>query len=435
MEKIAASSFDNKEGRWVDVDGFFVYVNDKGQILAPSDLKGQEPDEIDVSQLQNRPVDPEESQLVTALLAANSVQYSRLNEYLKGLAHAVAMGNEPLLEKVQFDKLKGFIKSYTPIDSNMRDFLKKYDKITATQMDALGQIIEQRATEAGAKAAKTPSIVLKNENKINIRKSGLYRFPFLQKEKLYMGEVNEFKSIPQDWNFTGTHFKLWKNVHGLPFLINGYNDDEYSAVNRVLASQAGKILGLQCEEVFFGYFHGKCVTLAAFHEAVTLLENQAFELYPLASNYNYLATQKRAFYFLIQNWVAYAQVDSATTKERFDYHFVDSDGEVFLSKHEQAMFLTPQLMPRNLMVKLDITRDNYQPIKDMVRRVGNKDFADIVFSSIPDEFVDLHDELANNLNKTTFQRKKECFDGNWMNLLASLEEFEQMLSKPLQGVR
>ena len=38
MEKIAASSFDNKDGRWQDLDGFFVYVDDKGQILAPSDF-------------------------------------------------------------------------------------------------------------------------------------------------------------------------------------------------------------------------------------------------------------------------------------------------------------------------------------------------------------------------------------------------------------
>lgn len=426
MERKAILDTGNqKPGRWIDVNGFFVLVDNAGKILAPSDLKGQSPDEIDVSQMQNREIDPQKSQLISTLMAANTTQYPRLQEYLTNLQRAIALGNEPVLEKSYFDKLASFTASYSPIDSKMRDFLRKYESSNKDILGQLGQLIDQGSQDTFMKPDAKP-MMPKKENVVNVRKFGLYRFPFLSGEKLYLGDIQGYQTVPQAWNDTGTHFKMWKNINGLPFLVNGYQDDEYTCVNRVLVSQAAKLMGLQCEEVFLGYNHAKPVTLTAFHEAITLLENTAFEMYKLSSNYNYLADQKRAFYFLIQNWVAYAQIDSQTTKERFDFHFVDSNGEVFLSKHEQAMFLTPQLMPRNLMVKLEITKLNYQAIKDMIRRVGDKDIADIVFSSIPDEFVDLHDEVANRMNKTSFQRKKECFDANWMRLVEAVQDFEQI---------
>jgi hypothetical protein len=411
-----------KSGRWVEKGPLHAFVDDANQVVAPQDLKGQDFNTLDINTLPLRPTNPQKVQLVAALIAANSAAYPRLQEHLEALRHAVAMGNEYEIEQSQFQRLQEFINSYSPIDSKMQDFLKKYAADTAGIMNQLEQLIQQDAP-APKPVAMVPTV--KRENPVNIKKFGLYRFPFLQQEKLYLGDIEEYPTIAQEWNQTGTHFKIWKLINKLPFLVNGYGDDEYSAVNRVLASQIGKMLGLQCEEVFFGYLHGKCVTLTAFHEAVTLLENQGLELYQLASNYNYLADQKRTFYFLIQHWVAYANMDSET-KERFDAHFIDSNGEVFLSNHQQAMFLTPQLMARNLMVKLTITKLNYQSIKDMTRRIGSKDFADIVFSSIPDEFVELHDQIAVRLNKTNFQKKKECFDGNWTRLLEALQEFERM---------
>ena len=207
--------------------------------------------------------------------------------------------------------------------------------------------------------------------------------------------------------------------------MNGYKDDEYSAVNRVVASQIGKLLGLHCEEVLFGYLHNKCITLTAFTEAVTLLENQIFELYELDTlNYLYQSEQKKAFYFLIQHWSPYAKTPEGI-KERFFEHFVCPDGSIFLSNHQAAMFLTPQQMPVNLMVPLEINKINYRAVKDMVTRVGMKDLADIAFSSIPPEFIELHDAHAKKMNKANFAQKKQSFDANWSNLLEAIEEFEK----------
>jgi hypothetical protein len=414
--------FTKNEGRWVEMGPLHVFVDGSNTIMAPKDLRGQSLEQIEPQNQPPRPTNPEKVQLVTALIAANNINYDRLNEYLNSLRHAVAMGSEYEVEQSQFEKLKKFVTSYVPIDTKMQSFLAKYRENTSDIMAQLEALIMQ---DAPAVKPVSDVPVEKRENPVNVKKFGLYRFPFLQKEKLYLGDVEEYPTIPQVWNYTGTHFKIWKTVNKLPFLVNGFNDDEYSAVNKVLAAQAGKLLGLQCEEVFFGYLHGKCVTLTAFHEAVTLLENQGLEIYKLATNYNYLADQKNAFYFLIQNWVALANIDGEV-RQRFDAHFIDSNGEPFLSGHEKATWLTPQLMARNLMVKLTITKLNYAAIKDMVRRVGSKDIASLVFDSIPDEFVELHDEIAAKLNKTTFQKKKECFDANWVRLLEALQEFERM---------
>lgn len=410
-------------GRWTEINGINVFVDRDNKVVIPSDLKGQSLENIDTTELVSPQVNPIKIQLVTALIAANTARYPRLQEYLDNLSRIVSQGSEFQAEQEQLDNLITFINSYIPIDSKMQDFLKQYKQNTTDTLQQLTTLIAQDAQTNVKPKSIAPTI--KKENPINVRKFGLYRFPFLQQEKLYLGDIEKYKTIPQVWNYTGTHWKLWKDINRLPFLVNGYPDDEYSAVNRVLASQAAKLLGLQCEEVFLGYLHNKCVTLSAFHEAVTLLENQAFEFYKLADNYYYLSDQKASFYFLIQHWVAYANTPKGV-KARFDAHYIDNNGEVFLSNHQQAMFLTPQLMARNLRVKLDITPLNYQPIKDMVRRVGGKDFADIVFSSIPVEFVELHDEIATKLNKTTFEKKKECFDGNWVALLDALAQFEAM---------
>lgn len=425
MQKIALApnTINEKPGRWAEVGNFHVFVDSGNKIIAPSDLRGQTLENLDVTSLQGREVSPEKIQLVMALMAANTISYDRLTEYIDNLANAIKMGTEPDVEKNQYDRLKTFIASYTPVDTKMHDFLKKYEITTRNIMEQLGAFIDQNVQPAKPAASMVPTV--KKENPINVRKFGLYRFPFLLQEKLYLGDIESHPTIPQDWNYAGTHWKLWKNINKLPFLVNGYQDGEYSAVNRVLAAQAAKIFGLQCEEVFFGYLHGQCVTLTAFHEAVTLLENQAFEMYQLASNYMYQSDQKKAFYYLIQHWQAYTEI-RGETKERFNLHYVDADGNVFLSEHQNAMWLTPQLMARNLMVKLEINALTYRPIKDMVLRVGDKDVADIVFSSIPEDFIELHDELATKLNKTTFEKKRACFDENWTRLLESIEDFEKI---------
>jgi hypothetical protein len=410
-------------GRWVETGNQHVFVDGSNKVVFPQDLKGENLEDLDLNVLPSRPTNSQKLQLVSALFVQNSASYPLLNKYLEGLKHAVAMGNEPEVEQSEFEKLKTFINSYRPIDPKMQEFLQQYASSTLDVMTQLGDLINQ---DAPPPKPQTPAPI-KRENPINVKKFGLYRFPFLQQEKLYLGDVENYPTVGQDYNFDGTHHKIWKTINRLPFLVNGYVDDEYSAVNRVLAAQAAKLLGLQCEEVFFGYFHGKAVTLTAFHEAVTLMENQALELYRLSSNYNYLADQKRAFYFLIQHWTAYINIGSET-KERFDSHFIDSNGEVFLSNHQQAMWLTPQMMSKNLMVRLTINKLNYQSLKDMVRRVGSKDLADIVFSSIPDEFVELHDEIANQLNKSSFEKKKECFDANYNRLLEALQEYEMQIT-------
>jgi len=412
-----------KPGRWLDLNNTSVFVNSlTNKILLPSTLAGQNVDDVDLSTVPTPQADPTKLQLIQALMVANTIGYKRLQEYLDNLAKIINLGTEFKAEQEQYEKFNQFIHSYTPIDAKTRDFLAKYTASNEGLVQQLGQAIE--ATGQTLKP-ENPVPKLKKENPM-VTKFGLYRFPFLEKEKLYLGDVEEYPHIPQVWNFTGTHFKKWINVKGIPFLVNGYKDDEYSCVNRVVASQIGKLLGLHCEETLLGYFHDKAVTLTAFTEAVTLFENQTFELYELDSlNYIYQSEQKRAFYFLIQHWSAYVKTAQGM-KERFPEHFVNPDGSVFLSNHQGAAFLTPQQMPRNIMVPLEITKLNYRAIKDMVTRVGQKDLADIAFNSVPDEFVELHDIHAKMMNKPSFAQKKESFDSNWSNLLLSIEEFESI---------
>jgi hypothetical protein len=92
--------------------------------------------------------------------------------------------------------------------------------------------------------------------------------------------------------------------------------------------------------------------------------------------------------------------------------------------HEMATFLTPQQMASNLLVRLNITKANYRPIRDLVMRVGDKDVADIVFSSIPENMVEEHDKVAMSHNKPNFNQRRESFDANWERLKEALEEFE-----------
>ena len=352
---------------------------------------------------------------------------------LDNLANVIKLGSEFKAEQEVFDKLNAFLHSYAPVEARMRDFLHRYLQNNEPLLQQLGQVIA--ATSASVIKPKSLVPTETRENPMNVAKFGLYRFPFLVQEKLFIDDVEEYKPIPQVWNYTWTHFKQWVNIKGIPFLVNGYKDDEYSCVNRVLAAQAGKLLGLHCEEVLFGYLHNKCVTLTAFTEAVTLLENQIFELYQLDTlNYLYQSEQKRAFYFLIQHWSPYYQTAEGI-KERFFEHFVNPDGSVFLSNHQAASFRTPQQMPINLMVPLEINKINYRAIKDMVARVGEKDLADITFSSIHDEFIDLHDVHARKMNKPNFAQKKQSFDANWDNLLKSIEEFEMIPKIPGGGGR
>ena len=165
----------------------------------------------------------------------------RLQEYLDNLANIISLGQEFKAEAEQFEKFNQFVNSYSPIEPRMRDFLHKYLQANQQLIDQLGQLI---AATSQTIAPKTQSDIpkVKKENPMNVKKFGLYRFPFLSQEKLFLGDVEEYKTIPQIWNYSGTHYKEWKNIEGIPFLVNGYKDDEYSCVNRVLASQIGKLI-------------------------------------------------------------------------------------------------------------------------------------------------------------------------------------------------
>jgi len=420
------NTISGKPGRWQDIGGINAFVDAKNDIILPSEFAGQGIDEIDLSQVPKPEPNMEKAQIISALIVANSAGFSRLNEYLENLGNVVALGTEFKGEQFCFEKLNEFVHSYSPIDPKMRAFLQKYQMNNQELINNLGKLIAETGQTLKPEKPKPLFQNPKRENPINVKKFGLYRFPFLQQEKLYIGEVEQYPMIPQVWNFTGTHFKVFVNIKGIPFLVNGYGDDEYSVVNRILASQIGKMLGLHCEEVLFGYYHDKAVTLTAFTECINLLENQTFELYELDNlNYIYQSEQKRAFYFLIQNWRVYAKTDRGI-KERFPEHFVTPEGSVFLSGHQSAMFLTPQQMPRNIMVPLEINKNNYRAIKDVTNRIGTKDLADIVFSSLPNELVELHDEHAKKMNKPNFAQKKLSFSTNWDSLIESIEEFEMM---------
>jgi hypothetical protein len=355
------------------------------------------------------------AQLVSALIAGNTIGYPRLQMRLEELRDVILSGNKKNAQQ-QVAGLIKFIKNYNPIDKKNNIFLRQYGETNADLLIKLQQAV-------GEPKKLAPALKPAPKSYVNSKKIGLYRFPFYSYEKLNLGNVADFKTIPQQLNVSSLHFKLWKDINGIPFLVNGYPDDDYSCVTRVLASQAGKLLGLQCEEVFFGNLDSKPVTLTAFHEAVTLLENETFKLYPMASNYEYQSEQKRAFYFLIQHWTAYAVINSQV-KERFERHFIDSKGNIFLSQHEFATFLTPQQMSPALMVRLTIDKMNYRPIKDLIIRVGDRDIADTTFSSIPVEMIEAHDELAEKFNKPSFDQRRQDFDSNFERLKEALKEFE-----------
>lgn len=353
--------------------------------------------------------------LVSALMAANTINYPRLQVRLEAVRNSVVQGGKDLPQQVA-DLIK-FVQTYRPIDQKNMQFLRQYGEANAELLQKLQQVVGE------PKPAAAPKIQPALKPKLNVKKFGLFRFPFLALEKLDLGNVADYKTIQQDLNVGGLHYKLWKDINGVPFLVNGYSDDEYSCVTRVLAAQVGKLLGLQCEEVFFGNLDGKPITMTAFQEAVTLLENETFQLYQMASNYEYQSEQKRAYYFLIQNWTAYAVV-SGQVKERFERHYIDQKGNVFLAQHDQATFLTPQQMSPALMVRLTLNKLNYRPIKDLVMRVGDRDIADIAFSSIPVEMIEAHDRIAEALNKPTFDQRREALDANWERLKEALQEFE-----------
>lgn len=353
--------------------------------------------------------------LVSALMAANTINYPRLQVRLENIRNSVLGGGKDLPRQVA-DLVK-FVQTYRPIDPKNMQYLRQYAQANAELLQKLQQVVGEPKAQATPKAQ--PAL----QPKLNTKKYGLFRFPFLAFEKLDLGNVADYKTVKQDLNVGGLHYKLWKDVNGIPFLVNGYADNEYSCVTRVLAAQVGKLLGLQCEEVFFGNLDGKPITMTAFQEAVTLLENETFLLYQMATNYEYQSEQKRAFYFLIQNWTAYAVVNGQV-RERFERHYIDQKGNILMAQHDQATFLTPQQMSPALMVRLTLNKNNYRSIKDLVMRVGDRDIADIAFSSIPTDMIEAHDRIAETLNKPTFDQRREALDSNWERLKEALQEFE-----------
>lgn len=356
--------------------------------------------------------------LVSALIAANTAPYNRLTVRLQEFMDALSTGDNKVIA-LAYEMLNKILTNYRPIDPKMDEFLVQFRKINSNLILNLQQIMQSIIPDINT----DPKNVSKKP-RATVEKQGLYRYPFYAFEKLDVGNISDYPTIYQTMNVSGTHFKLWKNINNVPFIVNGH--DAYSCTTKVLASQAGKLLNLQCEEVFFGNLDGKRITVTAFHEAVTLLENTSFELYPMSENYLYQSQQKQAFYFLIQNWPAYSVI-RGEVKERFERHYIDSNGNIFLSQHENATFLTPHQMSNALLVRFSLTQENYAAIRDLIVRIGDKDLADIVFSSIPVYMIEEHDEIANNYNKPTFDMRRQAFDSNWTNLKEAFEQFDNNL--------
>jgi hypothetical protein len=422
IQALQQNSIKGKIGTWKIVRQVPFFVDAAKTVVLPSEFEGKNLKDVDLSQFDMSDLNQAKIVLVQQLIKNNFPQYDRLQMYLDSLMNTILCTGEYDIEKEQLDRFNEFLNFYIPLDKKNQKFLTQYKTLSESVLNKLKELIYNDVDLNNQFETKNKTNIIDNK----FKKLGLHRFPFLQQQELYLGQIEDYPTIPQEWNKLGDHWKIWKFINNIPFLINSYPNDEYDVVTRILASQIGKLLGLQSEECFFGYFYDKCVTLTAFHEAVTLLENVALELYPMAINYTYQSDQKKAFYFLIQNWVAYASTTNGT-KERFDLHFIDSKGNVFLSKHEKAAFLKPSLMPKNLIVKFDLNKENYQAIKNMVQLVQNMDLAEIVFSSIPEELIELHDEIAKKYNMTLFDKKKEYFTANWNALIESIEEYEKML--------
>jgi|GEM_PF-5092999 len=406
-------------GRWVPFKDYNIYLDTANCVCFPMQYTGMPFSEFKDINFEPTNVNQDKVRLALSLMQGNTINYPRLSAYLVSLLSLFKLGNQYKAEAEQFEKFNQFVATYRPIESDMRSFLDEYKENNTNLIEELGSIIARDGD-----IFSDEDVIKKNLN-IKIDKK-VFVFPFLEQDKLFLGNVEDYKNIPQDYDYSGTHNKSWITIKGLPFLIAGYSDDEYSAVNRVVASQIGKLLGLNCEETFLSYFHGKCVNLIAFKACISLAENQMFEMYELNHlNYLYQNEQKKAFYFLIQNWFACSKLDR-TIKEKFSENFIDKGGNVFISSLHKAMFLTPQQMPKNLLIPFEINKFNYKPVKDMIEKVKKLDLVDLAFGSISNNFVELHDIEAEKLNKPTFYQKKDSFESNWDNLIKSLAEFEKL---------
>ena len=406
-------------GRWVAYESYFIYLDGSNCVRFPAQYSGTPL--VEFKQLQFSPtnVNIEKLNLISSLISANSANYERLTSYLISLRNLAMLGNQYKAEAWIFEKFNEFIQSYRPIEIQVRDFLDQFKEENFEVIKKLGDLIQKDSN------IFSDEDVLKKALNFKINKK-LFTFPFLEQQNLFLGDIEDYKNIPQQWNYSGTHHKMWVSIKGLPFLINGYADDEYSAVNRVIVSQIGKILGLNVEEVFLAYLHGKCVNAIPYKPCVSILENEIFQMYEL-NHLEYLTQneQKKAFNFLIQNWNSVIKVER-TIKEKFSQSFVDEKGNVFISQLDKALFLTPQQMPKSLLIPFEINSFNYKMIKDMTDRVAKIDLVDVAFGSVPDNFVELHDIEAEILNKATFYQKKDSFDSNFSNLLKSLQQFEEL---------
>lgn len=407
-------------GRWVPYEDYNIFLDGSNTIAFPMQYSGMPFSEFKDINFEPTNVNQDKVRLALSLMQGNTENYSRLSAYLISLLSLFKLGNQYKAEAEQFEKFNQFVSTYRPIENDMRSFLDEYRESNQSTLDELKNIISRDGDMFSDDASIKKNLNIKVDKKI-------FTFPFFEQDKLFLGNVEDYKNIPQDYDYSGTHNKSWISIKGLPFLIAGYSDDEFSAVNRVVASQIGKLLGLNCEEVFLSYFHGKCVNLIAFKECVSLAENQMFEMYELNHlNYLYQNEQKKAFYFLIQNWFACSKLDR-NIKEKFSENFIDKSGNVFISSLHKSMFLTPQQMPKNLLIPFEINKFNYKPVKDMVDKLKKLDIVDLAFGSISNHFVELHDLEADKNNKPNFYQKKDSFESNFSNLIKSLNQFEKIM--------
>ena len=193
-----------KPGRWEEINGITIFVNSlNNKVILPSTLAGANLDELDMSTvMQPQQVDNTKIQLVQALMMANTVNYPRLSDYLNDLANIIKLGTEYKAEQEQFDKFNSFVHSYSPVEPRMRDFLHRYTQNNEQLIEQLKQAI--MTTSQTVIKPKSPIPTEKRENPMNVAKFGIYRFPFLVQEKLFVDDVEEFESNPTSmelyWN-------------------------------------------------------------------------------------------------------------------------------------------------------------------------------------------------------------------------------------------
>lgn len=414
MDFAIQNIINGRKGSWLPFGNHLIFTSSDSKVIYPSYLDDIEVIHLNKNSIKNIDINLKILSLIKIIVIGNVSGLSSLQRYLVNILNLFSL-NELFATRNQIEEMENFLQNFKTIDLNDKIYLdtyyNQYKKYIRDIMTLLNQDIQ------------------KEEDNLKIEKQNFFNEIIQQKsnfkvgKQLIMKDANELSTIQPTWNANGIHQKLYVEHNQNIFLVDGYEENAIACVNRVLVSQLINFFELNGEEVYFSNYHGKLVNLTKVVPAVSLMENWTYEFYPLdKKNYIRESQEKRALYFLVQNTHAYIQ-KSLKWKERFSEHFIDTFGHVFICNNAHSSFLTSKNLGDNVLT-LEITKENYPTLKKKFLTHQKQDIAEIIFSSIPFEYVQLHDKDAKKFNKPTFLEKKINFDKNWHIFLECIYEFK-----------